>query len=436
MLRALALVLVVVTVGLLAGPRSADAQQQTASATRSFSSVEAGGELVVTIAVANYGGIGQLNETFPDGFSFVESSPSVTPSNRTLTFNLVGDTSVSYTLTAPATAGSKSGFSGNLSPAMGASVSVDGPSSVNVTQAAQQTASATRSFSPSSVEAGGQLVVTIAVANYGGIGQLTETFPDDFTFVESSPAATPSNGTLTFNLVGDTSVHYTLRAPTTAGSKSGFSGNLSPATGAGVSVGEPSSVNVSPSTQITSATRSVSPSSVETGDELVVTIAVANYGGIGQLTETFPDGFTFVSSDPSVTPSNRTLTFNLVGDTSVSYTLTAPATAGSKSGFSGNLSPATGAGVSVGGPSSVDVSQPVLSGTRSFSSVEPGGQLVVTIAVANYGGIGQLTETFPDDFTFVSSDPSVTPSNRTLTFNLVGDNVRELHAHGAGHGRE
>jgi hypothetical protein len=74
------------------------------------------------------------------------------------------------------------------------------------------------------VETGDELVVTIAVANYGGIGQLTETFPDDFTFVESSPAATPSNRTLTFNLVGDTSVHYTLRAPTTAGSKSGFSG--------------------------------------------------------------------------------------------------------------------------------------------------------------------------------------------------------------------
>ena len=42
---------------------------------------------------------------------------------------------------------------------------------------AQQTASATRSFSPSEVEAGGQLVVTISVADYGGIGQLTEDVP-------------------------------------------------------------------------------------------------------------------------------------------------------------------------------------------------------------------------------------------------------------------
>ena len=109
---------------------------------------------------------------------------------------------------------------------------------------AQQTASATRSFSPSEVEAGGQLVVTIAVDAYGGIGQLRETFPADFTF-ESSPEGTRFDQTLTFNLVGDTSVSYTLRAPTTTGIKSGFSGILAPAVGAGVTVDGPSSVTVS-----------------------------------------------------------------------------------------------------------------------------------------------------------------------------------------------
>jgi hypothetical protein len=43
--------------------------------------------------------------------------------------------------------------------------------------------------------------VTISVADYGGIGQLTETFHPDFTFVRSSPEATRSGETLTFNLV-------------------------------------------------------------------------------------------------------------------------------------------------------------------------------------------------------------------------------------------
>jgi hypothetical protein len=37
-------------------------------------------------------------------------------------------------------------------------------------------------------------------------------------------------------------------------------------------------------------------------------------------------------------------------------------------------------------------------------------ELVVTIRVADYGGIGQLTEEFPDDFTFESSPTS--PSSR------------------------
>jgi hypothetical protein len=62
-------------------------------------------------------------------------------------------------------------------------VTVSGPPAVTVS--AQPTASATRSFSPSEVESGGTLVVTIDVDGYGGIGQLTEMFPADFTFESS-----------------------------------------------------------------------------------------------------------------------------------------------------------------------------------------------------------------------------------------------------------
>ena len=112
--------------------------------------------MVVTIAVDGYGGIGQLTEEFPADFTF-ESSPVATRSGQTLTFNLVGDASVSYTLTAPTTSGEISGFSGTLAPAQGAGVTVGGPTAVTVSPSpAQQTASATRSFSPSEVEAGGR----------------------------------------------------------------------------------------------------------------------------------------------------------------------------------------------------------------------------------------------------------------------------------------
>ena len=56
---------------------------------------------------------------------------------------------------------------------------VSGLSSVTVLSPPAQavTASATRSFSPSEVASGGTLTVTIRVADYGGIGQLTGDVP-------------------------------------------------------------------------------------------------------------------------------------------------------------------------------------------------------------------------------------------------------------------
>ena len=400
-----------IAVGLVGGQQAAEAQE-TASATRSFSpsEVEPDSRLVVTIRVADYGGIGQLTETFNSDFTFVSSSPQVTPSGQTLTFNLVGDRSVSYTLTAPTTPGRKTGFSGNLAPAEGDGVRVGGPSSVTVTTPpAQETASATRSFSPSEVEPDSRLVVTIRVADYGGIGQLTETFNSDFTFVSSSPQVTPSGQTLTFNLVGDRSVSYTLTAPTTPGRKTGFSGNLAPAEGDGVRVGGPSGVTVTtpPAQQTASANRSFSPSEVEPDSRLVVTISVAGYGGLGQLTETFHSDFTFVSSSPQVTPSGQTLTFNLVGDRSVSYTLTAPTTPGRKTGFSGNLAPAEGDGVRVGGPSSVTVRvvapapDPQVNRAPAFSLSSTTRTIVENLASgANVGAVVRATDADGDRLTY------------------------------------
>ena len=80
--------------------------------------------------------------------------------------------------------------------------------------------SATRSFDPTAVAPGGQVVVTIALADYGRSGIVEETLPEEFTFVSSSA----------FQQVGDTdtvsvvlisvpvgSVTYTARAPMVEG---------------------------------------------------------------------------------------------------------------------------------------------------------------------------------------------------------------------------
>jgi hypothetical protein len=79
--KALALLVMVTVVGVVLGvvgllhPNTVDAQAP--SATRSFSgitSVSAGGELSVMITAREYGSPGRVEETLPDGFSYVDGS--------------------------------------------------------------------------------------------------------------------------------------------------------------------------------------------------------------------------------------------------------------------------------------------------------------------------------------------------------------------------
>ncbi|MYA51412.1 MAG: DUF11 domain-containing protein [Chloroflexi bacterium] len=63
--------------------------------------------------------------------------------------------------------------------------------------------------------------------------------------------------------------------------------------------------------------------------------------------------------------------------------------------------------------------------TRTFdtSTVAPGGTLVVTVAVLDYGGFGRVTETLPAGFTFVSSthpEDQTGVDGNTLRFTLLG----------------
>ena len=115
---------------------------------------------------------------------------------------------------------------------------------------------------------------------------------------------------------------------------------------------------VAPPVDVT-ATRSFSPVSVAPGGQLVVTIAVANYGSAGGVTETLPAGFTYVSSslpDSQVTEVDaRTVRFALQGETSYTYTVTASETVGTYS-FSGTLRDFDRNDLAVAGASTVTVS--------------------------------------------------------------------------------
>ena len=198
------------------------------------------------------------------------------------------------------------------------------------------THSATRSFSPASVAPGGTVEVTIRVSDYGGIGQIVDTVPTGF-----SPS-----GNQVFNLVGDPSWSYTVTAPDTPGTYT-FSGTLTDVNNDSRPIRGVSRVTVTapttPPTPTPTAVRSML-ASVAPGGTVEVTIRVSDYGGIGQIVDTVPTGFS---------PSGNQV-FNLVGDPSWSYTVTAPDTPGTYT-FSGTLKDSGGASHSITGRASIKV---------------------------------------------------------------------------------
>ena len=106
-----------------------------------------------------------------------------------------------------------------------------------------------------------------------------------------------------------------------------------------------------------SATRSFSSATVEPGGELAVTIAAADYGSVGGVTETLPPGFAYVSQDGAdrAVQTGQEVKFTLQGgDKSFSYVVTASSTEGTHS-FSGTLVDENGNSHSVGGATTVTV---------------------------------------------------------------------------------
>ena len=342
---------------LLVGIASVAAQQEAPSATRSFdkASVAPGGTVTVTILLANYGRIGRVTETLPAGFAYVSSahdSAGVRLNDQEVRFTLQGDASVAYTVTASRTAGPHS-FSGMLRDSDRTNHRVGGVDTVTV-----EAPSATRSFDKASVAPGGTVTVTILLANYGRIGRVTETLPAGFAYVSSahdSAGVRVSDQEVRFTLQGDSSFNYTVTASRTAGPHS-FSGMLRDSDRANHTVGGVDTVTV----EAPSATRSLNKASVAPGGTVTVTIQVANYGGIGRVTETLPAGFAYVGSahdSAGVRVNGQEVRFTLQGDPSLNYTVTASRTAGPHT-FSGMLRDSDTNDHTVGGATRVTVRRP------------------------------------------------------------------------------
>ncbi len=185
-----------------------------------------------------------------------------------------------------------------------------------------------------------------------------------------------------------------------------------------------------------SASRSFDTASVAPDGQVVVMIEATGYGSLGAVTETLPEGFTYVSSslvdEGEVTEVDaRTVRFTLQGaDKTFTYTVTASSTPDSYD-FTGTLRDSDRGDTPVVGESSVTVEAAVAgtdaSATRSFdkASVASGGEVVVMIEATGYGSLGAVTETLPAGFTYVSSslvdEGEVTEVDaRTVRFTLQG----------------
>ena len=439
----------------------ADASTHSATRTLSASSVEPGDEITVTIRASGYGSFGQVVETLPAGFSYVDGStdPSTirtSVAGQDVRFTLLGAVpTFSYRVLASDTPGDYL-LVGTLSDDQGGREDITpdpGPDSdVSVTAATTEpestatptatpvppvpsSASATRSM-PSRAGPGAELTVTISASNYGSFGQVVETLPAGFSYVDDStdPSDIRTSVTgqdITFTLLGaNVSFSYKVTAASSGGTHTFEGGNLIDDQGNPHTILD-SSVTVD--APVTGATRSL-PSRAGPGAELTVTISASNYGSFGQVVETLPPGFSYVddSTDPSdirTSVTGQDITFTLLGaNVSFSYKVTAASSGGTHTFEGGNLIDDQGNPHTIR-DSSVNVDAPVTGATRRLPGrVNPGAELTVTISASNYGSFGQVVETLPAGFSYVddSTDPSdirTSVTGQDITFTLLGANV-------------
>ena len=105
---ALAFAAMVGAIALLTPPGVVEAQAHSASRAFQRTWAAPGSELRVTITARNYGAFGQVEETLPDGFTFVRSSlpgNQVAEEGQVVRFSLFGDSSFTYFVTVPTAEG-------------------------------------------------------------------------------------------------------------------------------------------------------------------------------------------------------------------------------------------------------------------------------------------------------------------------------------------
>lgn len=212
--------------------QAAIAATSTGTVTRTYSvaTVAPGGTLTVTLTpspsnlfdLPGY----QVIETVPSGFTVTANTAiSSNSAGNVYTFVQIGNTPITYTMTAPESEGTYT-FSGTFKDDNADTGSVSGTSTVHVSAAS--TGEVERSMARR-VSPGGN--VTVELAPIGEVFdspgyQVTETIPEGFVFRRATAGGITNVGNVyTFTQMGNGAIKYVVTAPSTAGNYS-FSGSF------------------------------------------------------------------------------------------------------------------------------------------------------------------------------------------------------------------
>ena len=315
------------------------------------------------------------------------------------------------------------------------------------------------------VAAGDEFVVTINdVGLADGFGEVKETLPQGFSYVPNSAASsTPkaaisdgdaTTGEITFTLVAvDSFTYRVMVGSAVADGSHAFSGVLeklsstttiagdgSITVGSGDDMAMPGDGTTTPGDDTTmpgDASRLLPTDAVAPDEEFVVTINnVGLADGFGEVKETLPQGFSYVSNSAASSTfkaaiddgdaTTGVITFNLVAVNSFTYrVMVGSAVADGSHAFSGVLeklsSTTTIAGdgsITVEASDTPDVpTTPVGDASRVLptSRVAQGTEFAVTINnVGLADGIGQIEETLLAGFTYVDGSAASTTPNAAI----------------------
>ena len=331
-------------------------------------SVESGADFDVAIEASDCGFAGQVVETLPDGFAYLSHTPSdigIEQVGNTVKFTFLGDSvSFTYTVRAPTVATTTTyAFKGIVRdennvgyPIPDSDITVTAPGSV--THTLTMAVSGNGSITPS---VGSHIYETDTIVDISAI-------PDSGWRFDrwSNNVAEPNSSSTTVTMDGDKTVTaYFTRV---------------------------------------SGTRTL-PALVPSGAEFDVTIEASGCGTFGQVTETLPSGFAYVSSslpEDQVEQIGNIVKFSYFNSASFTYRVKAPRVAESVTyTFQGVVLDEDRISYPIE-DDEIEVS--VTSGTRVLpSSVTSGAKFIVDIEVSGCGDLGQVVETLPGEFSYLSS---------------------------------